>query len=194
MRKTRVCDASGSHAKERHDACRDIHFVSHIQHLQTAMQLFNNIQTWVAWQGWYKRYFALSVSHNYHKTRSEIGDIVHAQQYKNYLDQRHNSRGRPTCRIHSSKNPPIQEIAYQCISAYRCNNKVERLRHNIARWELHSHAATHPPPSSATRHLTPNWQAHRSALNLKALKSTTAPRVRAAAFSTVWNRWNTHRR
>jgi hypothetical protein len=43
-------------------------------------------------------------------------------------------------------------------------------------------------------HLTPNWQARRIGQLLEALRNATTPRVRAAIFSTIWNRWNTHRR
>ena len=85
-------------------------------------------------------------------------------------------------------------MMYQLISQHRSIHGTERIRQKIKRWQLHNHLTPNIPPNTPNRHLTPNWQAQRIAHLLEVLKSTTTPRVRAAVFGTLWNRWNTHRR
>ena len=44
------------------------------------------------------------------------------------------------------------------------------------------------------RQRKPGWQARRSSWLLRKLSSVAPPRVQAAVFSTIWNRWTTARR
>ena len=176
-------------------ACCSPHFKHNTHLLQLAMTRPNNIPNRVAWQDWYNRSFAVTITNTYNALYSEIGDVLQTPQCRNYINQR---RKQYIDHMHGTNaaqpRPPIQKIAYQCISQHRSPNRIERIRRKIVRWQLHNYVATHPPPNTSIRHLTPNWQAHRIACMLEALRSTTTPRVRAAMFSTIWNRWNTHRR
>ena len=68
-----------------------------------------------------------------------------------------------------------------------------RFAHNLDRWNLHL------PTQPLHDHLsvlqrTPNWQARCAHQRLKSLAKLTTPRVHAAAFGAVWNRWCTLRR
>ena len=71
---------------------------------------------------------------------------------------------------------------------------IARIRQKQARWHLHDSTRTPQPPDTSIQHNTPNWQANRTHHLLEHLSSLTSPRVRAAVFSTIWNRWCTRRR
>ena len=49
-------------------------------------------------------------------------------------------------------------------------------------------------PKITDNQLSITWQTHTIANTLDTLKTQVAPKVSAAYFSTIWNRWNTHRR
>ena len=64
----------------------------------------------------------------------------------------------------------------------------------MTRWELCDPAKHPAPPNTTCRQNTPAWQSRRALANLQLLRQLAPPRVCAAALSTLWNRWCTHRR
>jgi hypothetical protein len=87
----------------------------------------------------------------------------------------------------------FQKIAYEKLQRQHDYDAEMRIRHKQKRWKL-SCQQTHPRAEFQGRRSTPAWQAHRALHNLQLLGSLTTPRVRAAAFGTIWNRWATARR
>jgi hypothetical protein len=61
------------------------------------------------------------------------------------------------------------------------------------RWQLNNQGK-HLCSTLDVRTSTPAWQSERTLHNLHLLASLTTPRVWAAVFSTIWNRWCTARR
>ena len=172
-------------------ACTSRSFKNDLALLEEAMRKPLNLKNWATWQDWYRRAFACTISTDYNNTRNKIGNIKQHSDYITHIidhaRQQHKNR-------HAKPHPPIQKLVYKLISNQYSQNKVERIRNKLKRWQLHNHALTHCPPNTPLIRLTPNWQAHRTSLMLDSLRPITSPRVRAAVFSTLWNRWNTHRR
>lgn len=69
-----------------------------------------------------------------------------------------------------------------------------RIRYNQKRFKLNALRQRHPHLQLTVRTATPAWQAQRALRNIRALERLSTPRVRAAVFSTIWNRWVTARR
>ena len=113
------------------------------------------LTTWAKWQDWYQRSFAITITNSYNCTRQRIGDVLLRSEAQSCPPT---SRQNLTIDLHQ---PPVQKIAYQCISNHHCNDKTDRIRHKIARWQLHRHDLPNIPPNTPTKHLTPNWQACR---------------------------------
>ena len=80
--------------------------------------------------------------------------------------------------VQRAKND-TQRLVYKLLSAPKAGWPQERLRHKIQRWQL---------PGTA-RAVT-----DRVLKRLRALQALVPPRVHAALFSTLWNRWVTARR
>ena len=68
-----------------------------------------------------------------------------------------------------------------------------RIRQKLHRWEL-GNPRLHAVLPALWLHRTPAWQARRSWWLLRSLAGLAPPRVLAAAYSTLWNRWTTARR
>ena len=65
-----------------------------------------------------------------------------------------------------------------------------RVRHKMGRWKLHSDQ----PIMNMPGELTPAWTCTRALSNLRRLHHIVTPRVSAACWGTLWNRWTTARR
>ena len=74
---------------------------------------------------------------------------------------------------------PLQSAAAKAIIAARNPRSEERVRHKLERWSLQG---------------LPGPNARRTLRRLRSLAQLVAPRVSAACFSTIWNRWTTARR
>ena len=72
----------------------------------------------------------------------------------------------------------IQRVATKAIIASQKPSAEERVRDKLARWNLHGF---------------PGPNARRILRRLRELQSLVAPRVSAACFSMIWNRWTTAR-
>ena len=94
--------------------------------------------------------------------------------------------------VHPQTN--FQRRAYQTLLAHHAPHPTYRIRHKFVRWDLQNAAAHPPPPGTSCRCNTPAWQARRALANLQLLSTLAPPRVCAAVFGTLWNRWCTCRR
>ena len=87
----------------------------------------------------------------------------------------------------------FQSMVYAKLHKAAAPNVHERFAHKLARWKLHQ--PSHPLHAQlSVIQSTPNWQARCAHQRLKAVARLTAPRVHAAVFGAVWNRWNTKKR
>ena len=87
----------------------------------------------------------------------------------------------------------FQRLAYRRLLMSNAPCPVSRVRSKLERFRL-TEPAHHPTLHLTIRQLTPEWMGRRSLANLFLLKALVPPRVISAAFSTIWNRWVTHRR
>ena len=69
----------------------------------------------------------------------------------------------------------------------------DRAREKLARWHL-GLAAGQLRPADRPDVLTDNWMGRTVAHNFQRLARLVPPRTVAAVWSTIWNRWHTHRR
>ena len=88
----------------------------------------------------------------------------------------------------------FQRTAYQLILDKEAPNELERIRHMLQKRKLWNVNRFPTPPNTGVLQSTPNSGARRALGNLRAMKAATTPRVQSAVFSTIWNRWTTHRR
>ena len=87
----------------------------------------------------------------------------------------------------------FQSTIYTALHRNLAPDAHTRFRHKLSRWNLHQPTLLlHEQLSTIQR--TPNWQARSSHQRLKAVAKLTTPRVHAALFGAIWNRWCTRRR
>ena len=87
----------------------------------------------------------------------------------------------------------FQSWMYSALHQRSAPDALSRFRLKLDRWNLHSPSQLlHDRLSTLQR--TPNWQARCSHQRLKKIATLTTPRVHAAVFGAIWNRWCTLRR
>ena len=86
-----------------------------------------------------------------------------------------------------------QSMVYQSLLSLELQDPRERFRTKLARWLLQD-TTRHRYVAESVRQNTPAGQAQRAHWLLHRLSSLVPPRVSAAVFSTIWNRWITTRR
>ena len=164
-------------------ACKAWHFRQDSRDLKLALSSPNQLYNRARWDDWYSRSFALTLDNN-------------KAEFKRNICSTDDLCGRPgnsSTQLHNPRTH-FQRKAYDKLLAHGTQHPTQRTRHKFIRWELHN-PATHPPPEGTTvRHNTPAWQSRRALAHLQLLPKLVPPRVCAATFSTLWNRWCTHRR
>ena len=90
----------------------------------------------------------------------------------------------------------LQRAAYDKLRSHQHINPEESVRQRQRRWNLQpsSHGMDTSHGACRAKTWTPHALARRALNNLHSLVPLTTPRVRAAVFSTMWNRWTTARR
>lgn len=140
------------------------------------------------WHDWFSRSFLLRLDDNYNqftscictRTSLEQGIITH-------------SREQITSDVQQALRTHCQQAAYQHLLNYGAPSSEFRVRENLERWKLHDRSR-HPGVTLSGKQDTPNWTSNKCLDNMRALRRLVPPRVHSAVFSTVWNRWTTHRR
>ena len=202
-------------------ACRGEDFKEDTRLLQKALADPNNLSLHYFWRDWFSRSFAVNLLENQKAVVEKLGPVAellrdakvaetaiadddehsdkdNGQQHNDPTQLRDNTRhdnhnGNQGTHNRKKRNN-IQKYIYNKLLLHNAPNPIERTRNKLARWRLHVTTRVPPPPDTPARHTTPNWQAHRAIHLLEQLTTLTAPRIRAAVFSTLWNRWCTHRR
>jgi hypothetical protein len=174
-------------------ACINPQFQQNLQHLRHIMSIPNNLPMWAKWQDWYRRSFAITLHSNYTNLVRKIGHIQNTNEYKTH-QQKIQSYNQEHPHNKHKRKIPIQKLIYKQLSQLHRPHPFSRIQHKLQRWLLTDPIKTNPPPNTYPHMLTNNWQTQRLSLALQQLSQHTPPRVRAAVFSTIWNRWNTGRR
>ena len=156
--------------------------------LHTALHDWRNDANRVRWAPWYRRSFALTLEDNRQNYTQQVCTVEQLTHEPSHDNQRKNES--PS---HDMKSN-FQRNAYNRALQAEPYNASTRNRDKFSRWELHVPLKNPTPPNTGCRQNTPSWQSRRALANLQLLQQLTPPRVCAAALSTLWNRWCTHRR
>jgi hypothetical protein len=155
--------------------------------LQAPMQTRTKTQ----WEDWYKRSFILRIDDNRRDFEANICSIPQLMETILGTNQANNTAPKEE-RIRLL----FQRTAYQLILRHNEPDPEFRMRHKLERWKLTDpcrHVCMRLQDLSA-RIRTPSWMSRKALHNLHLLGGLVAPRVVAACFSTLWNRWVTARR
>lgn len=171
----------------------------HLQHfagcLRAKIDCPSMPYTKVAWQDWIGRCFVLRLESNYKEFISNICSI------DTIFERLACSAQRPYSEeTLAAIKAGFQRAAYDELCSRQPYDPEFRIRGKHVRWKLgdtskHAHIRdTLQGTGRRVIRLTPAWQARRSLHNLRLLASLCTPRVQAAAFGTIFNRWTTARR
>ena len=205
-------------------ACRNPHFLSDLADLHNARKYPWQPVNAVRWQDWYDRGFAITLEKNFNHFQSQIHSIdqlyskkrrhqdecsdsdgghehynnntsLHNPAHNATIDNHPTNITDPQRHNHTAPTKQnFQRNAYNAILKHHSTHPTTRIRHKHERWELQNLDKHRPPENTNARHNTPAWQARRTLHCLQTLSPLVAPRVSAAVFSTICNRWNTERR
>ena len=144
-----------------------------------------NESTRFAWADWYANAFCYTLEGALAKITQDAGGIENL---------RCNRRVQP---VALSKDrtwrKDCQGSVYKFYVAVNAMDPVARLREKLARWQL-GDKTKFPVMAKFVHQSTPAWQAEACWWRLRCLEQAVPPRVQAAAFGTIWNRWTTSRR
>ena len=87
----------------------------------------------------------------------------------------------------------IQQATYRSVLASHTELPTDRIRQKMVRFELQNFSK-HGHIPGGVRQQTPAWRSRRCYSNLTALNQIVPPRVQAAAWGAIWNRWTTEAR
>ena len=87
----------------------------------------------------------------------------------------------------------IQKSTYRSVLAFHMELPINRIRQKMVRFELQNFSK-HGSIPGGVRQQTPAWRSRRCYSNLTALNKVVPPRVQAAAWGAIWNRWTTEAR
>ena len=136
------------------------------------------------WREWFNRSMLLALENNFNDVQHQIGSIQSTRL------------PRPTADVHKHwqrirRN--FQSQIYKALHQKLAPDAHSRFAHKLERWNLHHPSQLlHEQLSVVQR--TPNWQARSAHQRLKTIAKVTTPRVHAAMFGAIWNRWCTLRR
>jgi len=146
------------------------------------------IYTRTTWNDWFSRSFAIRLSDNYRYFCKRFGSIAEILGENPLTITCHDS-----VQHRQQSLSRIQSAAYDALLHHDDYAPEMRIRYKQERWKLCSLEWHHNTILSG-RQATPAWQARRTLHNLHILAALVTPRVCAAVFGTIWNRWVTHRR
>jgi hypothetical protein len=151
-----------------------LHLRVRARELDSLRRCNDHIERITVWSDWYRRSH-IGVLHATVSSLESKG--VSASSIKSELAGSAIRPWPPEVRTRIKKG--FQRAAASKILAHLRPNAEFRMRHKIERWKLQG-----PPGRAATRILC----------RLEKLRTLVTPRVSAACFSTIWNRWVTARR
>ena len=167
--------------------CTQADYQANVADLRTAVYSGCNNNNRLRWALWYQHSSPSTLEGNSQHHKQHIGSTEQLIQ-----QPLGNKQQKLKSSSHGKSN--FQRNAYNKLLQAEPYNPSTRNRAKMSRWDLHD-ALKHPAPShTSCRQNTPAWQSRRALANLQLLQQLAPPRVCAAALSTLWNRWCTHRR
>ena len=141
-----------------------------------------------AWSDWFARSFMLKLQANY----DDITDnVCTKQELERDILQQHPANNKNGQEQIIRTN--IQRAAYRTLLQYQAPCPLNRVREKLVRWRLHK-PEYHTHGAFNIKRCLPAWTSQTCHGNLCRLQHLVPPRVVSAAFSTIFNRWQTHRR
>ena len=168
--------------------CMRREFDERVRMLRHAIDVPDVPYTKATWARWYSQSFLLRLDDNYQRF---VNDVCSIQVLRNDILGSGVGNSTPSAKQAIKRN--MQRAAYNLLLRHEAPSALERVRHNLKRWKL-SDMSRRPHVMLSVRQKTPSWQAEKTLHNLRLLGNLVPPRVVAAVFSTIWNRWTTHRR
>ena len=169
-------------------SCNHPHHKLDVKDLHKAMNHPKNVDNRLRWATWYQRSFALRLENTTHHYIQHVGPV------ENLLPPPSDSDKCGSSPSFNEAKKFYQRNAYNNLLQADDYHPSARNRAKFSRWELHNLPKHLVPPNTTCRQNTPAWHARRALASLQLLKQLAPPRVGAAALSTLWNRWCTHRR
>ena len=162
-------------------------FHQRAQQLQTLINAPDLPYTRAIWRSWFNHSMVLAVDQNFLTVQNTIGQVQSILSSNGLSEQTALSK-------HWAKlRRKFQSTIYSRLQNIASPNAHDRFAHKLSRWNLHStDKPLHLHLSVIQR--TPNWQARCAQQRLRTLAKLTSPRVHAASFGAMWNRWCTRRR
>ena len=169
-------------------ACQHQDYHLDTRDLHTALYHGNNEINRLRWNSWYQHSFAITLETTEQQYTTKVGpinDLINRSTPANHDGN-----------THPRTNPKLQfqRRAYDKLLQAEPYQPTLRMREKLQRWELHDAGKNKLPDNTTGRQNTPCWCARRALASLQLLPKLVPPRVCAAALSTQWNRWCTHRR
>ena len=159
-------------------------FRQRVHHLRTLISAPDELYTRARWKNWFDNSTLLTLENNLQEVQQDIGPIsalMGRPSIRN--EQRHWKRVRRN----------FQHYVYAALHKKHAPDVHTRFTHKLERWKLH--LPSHPLHDHlSTLQRTPNWQARSAHQRLKTIATLTTPRVHAAVYGAIWNRWCTLRR
>ena len=144
----------------------------------------DELYTRAHWRDWFQKSMLLALDSTLDDVQREIGSVRR-------LMAQHLSTDTPKHWRRIRRK--FQSWVYTALHQIRAPDVHTRFAHKLARWKLHLPSQPlHDYLSPIQR--TPNWQARCSHQRLRSLAKLTTPRVHAAVYGAIWNRWCTRRR
>ena len=140
------------------------------------------------WRGWYDQSFLLRLDDNQCWFTKEVCEVQVIRE-----DILSNNVDKSSSLVSETVKTHFQRAAYARLLQKQAPSAVSRVRDKLVRWKL-TNTSRHPDAALSVRQRTDNWLSEKTVHNLRVLGRLVPPRVQAAVFSTVWNRWATHRR
>ena len=159
-------------------------FQRRVNHLRQLISSPEELYTRARWKSWFNNSTLLTLDTNLQELRHDIGPIHTLMgQPPTQNEQHHWKRVRRN----------FQHLVYTALHKKHAPDAHSRFAQKLERWKLHM--PTHPLHDHlSTIQRTPNWQVRCAHQRLKTLATLTTPRVHAAVYGALWNRWCTLRR
>ena len=160
-------------------------FARRVRRLRDALAAPDCLQSFALWQDWYKRSFLLQLEDNKLDFECRYASLTQlAMQVSASLVP--NATG-----IQLSKcKAGFQKAAYRAALSSIEQDAESRMRTKLRRWNLNSEDMCRTLSLTAYQS-TPNWTARRALHTLCLVRQHVTPRVAAAVWGTMWNRWTT---
>ena len=159
-------------------------FARRARYLRHLITTPDELYTRAHWRDWFNHSMLLTLESNLNDVQLQIGSV-------RSLITRHGTNN--TTKQWRRIRRRFQSRIYAALHQHNAPDGHTRFTQKLERWNLH--ATTHPLHDHLSPiQRTPNWQARSAQQRLKILAKLTTPRVHAAVYGAIWNRWCTLRR